>query len=506
MAIHRQRLPDDAVLIIGAGLAGLYLALNLKPRKAVVLAAKPVSEGAASAWAQGGVAAALAAGDSPQAHAADTVRVGAGLVDPAIAQMIAEDGPGLVRNLASLGVPFDRDSAGEFVLSREAAHSAARVARVSGDLAGKSIMEVLVARAKAADWIELTEGKALDLLTDGNGEIAGVLAATEDGLTEFTAGEVVIASGGVGGPYAVTTNPPSSRGDGLAMAARAGAVIGEAEFVQFHPTAMDIGRDPAPLATEALRGDGALLVDAYGARLVDHPEGELAPRDIVARAVHRAKAAGRQPYLDARAAIGEAFPDRFPTVFSACMSAGIDPRRNLIPVAPAAHYHMGGVRVDAHGAASLPGLLVCGEAACTGAHGGNRLASNSLLEAIVFARRIAERLKDSDAVSRTAQSAEVPPRLPRVDLAQLREAMARHAGVERTASGLAGLLDEINAMEARTGGANPLIAARLIAASALMREESRGAHARADHPETHAEARRSAMTLAEARNAAARAA
>ena len=506
MAIHRQRLPDDAVLIIGAGLAGLYLALNLKPRKAVVLAAKPVSEGAASAWAQGGVAAALAAGDSPQAHAADTVRVGAGLVDPAIAQLIAEDGPGLVRNLASLGVPFDRDAAGEFVLSREAAHSAARVARVSGDLAGKSIMEVLVARAKAADWIELAEGKALDLLTDGNGEIAGVLAATEDGLTEFTAGEVVIASGGVGGLYAVTTNPPSSRGDGLAMAARAGAVIGEAEFVQFHPTAMDIGRDPAPLATEALRGDGALLVDADGARLVDHAEGELAPRDIVARAVHRAKAAGRQPYLDARHAIGEAFPDRFPTVFSACMSAGIDPRRDLIPVAPAAHYHMGGVRADAQGAASLPGLSVCGEAACTGAHGGNRLASNSLLEAIVFARRIAERLKDSDAVSRTAQSAEAPPRLPRADLAQLREAMARHAGVERTASGLAGLLDEINAMEARTGGANPLIAARLIAASALMREESRGAHARADHPETHAEARRSAMTLAEARNAAARAA
>lgn len=496
---NRTQLPQDAVLIIGAGLAGLYLALNLKPRKAVVLAAKPVSEGAASAWAQGGVAAALAAGDSPQAHAADTVRVGAGLVDPEIAALIAREGPDLVRNLAGLGVPFDRDADGQFVLSREAAHSAARVARVSGDLAGKSIMEVLVARAKDAAWIELVEGKALDLVRDTQGRVCGVLAATEDGLTEFAAGEVVIASGGVGGLYAVTTNPPSSRGDGLAMAARAGAVIGEAEFVQFHPTAIDIGRDPAPLATEALRGEGALLVDADGARLVDHPDGELAPRDIVARDVHRASIAGRRPFLDARAAIGAAFPDTFPTVFSACLSAGIDPRTDLIPVAPAAHYHMGGVRVDSYGASSLPGLSVCGEAACTGAHGGNRLASNSLLEAIVFARRIAERLRDAPALPATPQLVTAPPRLARDDLARLREMMARHAGVERNAAGLAALLDEINAMEARNGAANPLIAARLIAASALMREESRGAHARMDYPQTADTARRSAVTLAEAR-------
>lgn len=500
ISISSHRLPGGAVLIIGAGLAGLYLALNLRPRPAYVLAAKPASEGAASAWAQGGVAAALAVGDSPEAHAADTVAVGAGLVDPAIAQLIAREGPELVRALAELGVPFDRDAKGDFLLSREAAHSAARVARVSGDLAGKSIMETLAAKAQAADWIELIEGKALDLIRDEAGRVGGVLAATEDGLTALHAGEVVLASGGSGGLYAVTTNPPSSRGDGMAMAARAGAVIADPEFVQFHPTAIDIGRDPAPLATEALRGEGALLVDAEENRLVDHPDGELAPRDIVARAVHRQIQSGGKAWLDAREAIGAEFPDRFPTVFGACMAAGIDPRRALIPVAPAAHYHMGGVKVDADGASSLPNLSACGEVACTGAHGANRLASNSLLETIVFARRIGRRLAGSDSASgTTAPVPPAPPRLPRDDLAALRKLMAAHAGVERNAEGLTALLDALGEMESRIGPANPLIAARLIASAALDREESRGAHARSDFPRTGKTARRTEITLARTR-------
>ncbi len=492
------RLPRDHVLIVGGGLAGLFAALNLS-RPALVLASRPPQEGAASAWAQGGIAAALGAGDSPERHAADTLAVGGGINDAAIVRILTEEGPGRVAELAAMGVPFDRDADGGFALSREAGHSMARVARVSGDLAGKSIMETLVAHAVASERISRMEARALSLLQDGAGRVCGVLAAGEKGLIRIEASETLLAAGGVGGLYAVTTNPPSARGDALAMAARAGAVIADPEFVQFHPTAIDIGRDPAPLATEALRGEGATLTDRKGRRFMAqiHADAELAPRDIVARAIHRQVVSGAGAFLDARSAVGAAFPEHFPTVFAACMSAGVDPRTQPIPIAPAAHYHMGGISVDADGAASLAGLSACGECASTGAHGANRLASNSLLEAVVFGGRIAARLNDTLSPPVRRSDCETPARLGADGLARLRGAMARHAGVERTRDGLRKLMADIDDLSGRQGEGNALTAARLIGAAALAREESRGAHFRADFPAAAPAADRTRLRLAD---------
>jgi L-aspartate oxidase len=362
-------------------------------------------------------------------------------------------------------------------LSLEAAHSRPRVARVSGDLAGKAIMDALIAAARAARHIELAENaRATALMQDANGRARGV--ACEDG-TAFVAAETVLATGGIGGLFGVTTNPPEAVGQGLALAARGGALIADPEFVQFHPTAIDVGRDPAPLATEALRGEGAHIVNARGEAFVP----DLAPRDVVARAIHLELAAGRGAFLDARDAVGERFPTHFPTVFAACMSAGIDPRRAPIPIAPAAHYHMGGIATDTWGRTTIEGLWAVGECASTGAHGANRLASNSLLEAVVFAHRIAQRLREDGAPARLAAKppSAVPP-LPEAARAELRSFMQTHGGVVRDGQGLAKALDRVDALCDAYGPANALIAARLILAAALARTESRGAHFRSDFP------------------------
>jgi L-aspartate oxidase len=473
----------DSVLIVGAGVAGLYLALKLKPRPTIVLSPAPLGQTAASTWAQGGLAAALAPDDSPALHAEDTVKAGAGLVDPVVARLIADEGPARVIDLLELGVPFDRSEDGQLARGLEAAHSRPRVVRVSGDLAGKAIMDALISAVRAASHIEIVEGfAARTLLQDAKRRVVGVACIDAEGArADFTAAEIVLATGGVGGLFAITTNPRQALGDGLAMAARAGAPIADPEFVQFHPTAIDVGRDPAPLATEALRGDGALLVNRDGERFVS----ELAPRDVVARAIQRERVAGRGAFLDARENIGAAFPTRFPTVFAACMSAGLDPRIHPIPVGPGAHYHMGGVVSDLWGRAALEGLGVVGECASTGAHGANRLASNSLLESVVFAWRIAERLRGSAVPSAplNAVPTALPPALPDAERALLRGAMQTHVGVARNADGLQWALDEIDKIESRVGTANEIVAARLIAGAALAREESRGAHFRSDFPE-----------------------
>jgi L-aspartate oxidase len=492
---HERVDAGDAALILGAGLAGLYLALKLAPRRAIVVAPQPAARrtrgGAASAWAQGGIAAALDPDDSPAAHAADTVATGAGLTDPVIARLLAEDAPARVRELAALGVPFDRDAGGGFALSREAAHSRARVARVKGDLAGRAIMRAVGQAAAAAEHVELRLGfAALDLIRDAAGRVAGAFVVGAEGaLVEIAARDVVLATGGIGGLYAVTTNPPTARGEGLAMAARAGAVIADPEFVQFHPTALDVGRDPAPLATEALRGEGALIVDREGQPIVD----PLAARDLVARAVHAARLHGGGAFLDARM-IGEAFPERFPTVFDSCRTAGLDPRRDLIPIAPAAHYHMGGAATDDRGRTTAENLWSIGESASTGAHGANRLASNSLLEALVFGARAAVRLED--AAGTTGPRSAVPPDTrPFRDIKRLRALMARTAGVGRTEEGLA----EAEAMLAEMGAARPdsnaPLAARLIVEGARARKESRGAHTRLDHPKKSRTARRTFLVF-----------
>jgi L-aspartate oxidase len=492
-----ERETFDGVLVLGAGLAGLSAALALAPRRALVLTPLPLLDGCSSAWAQGGMAAALSPDDDPERHAADTVAAGAGLVDPAMALLLTREGPDAVRWLASLGAPFDREADGAFAQSLEAAHSRARVARVKGDQAGKAIMQAVTGAVLRSPSMEVRVGRALALLQDREGRVRGALVEQGGRRVEITAAAVILATGGVGGLYAVTTNPTAVRGEGLAMAARAGARIADPEFVQFHPTAIDIGSDPAPLATEALRGEGARLIDRDGAPFMDrhHPMAELAPRDVVARAIHRQIAEGRGAFLDARQAVGEHFPEEFPGVFAACQAAGLDPRREPIPVAPAAHYHMGGVWTDVEARTSLEGLYAVGECASTGVHGANRLASNSLLEAAVFGLR-AGRAAQAEGDPRTPDlPSEPPPELPPEALPALRRSMTLDAGVERTAEGLQRLLDQIDALSARHGEALVLTTARLVAQAALDRRESRGGHWRLDFPDTAVDARRTFVGL-----------
>ena len=492
------RMAFDGVLIIGAGLAGLSAALAAAPRRVLVLAAAPLGEGCASAWAQGGLAVALGVDDDPTLHAADTLAAGAGLCDVEAVAILTRKGPDAVRRLADLGAPFDRDFTGALVQSLEAAHSRPRVARVGGDGAGRAIMRAVFDAVETAGHIEVRENaRAVALLSDGEGRVRGALVRTSQGLVEIVAPVTLLATGGLGGLYAVTTDPAAVRGEGLAIAALAGARVLDPEFVQFHPTAIDIGADPAPLATEALRGEGAKLVNADGSAFMARydPASELAPRDIVARAIAIERKAGRGAFLDARAAVGAAFPDEFPLVFSACRSAGIDPRTQAIPVLPAAHYHMGGVATDVWGSTSLAGLFAAGECAATGAHGANRLASNSLLEAAVFGRRAGLAAANVEGPRTSPSRAEAPAELPAAELEVLRRAMSNGAGVARDAAGLGRLLDRISAMDARHGRALPLVTARLVCEAAVDRRESRGAHFRTDFPASASAAVHTSRTL-----------
>lgn len=488
----------NGIVIVGAGLAGLFTALKLAPLPVTVIAAAPLGEGASSGWAQGGIAAAVGEGDTTEAHARDTIKVGAGIVDEDIARLVADEGPDRVRDLLGFGVPFDRDDAGGFVLSREAAHSTKRVVRVSGDQAGAAIMQALIARTRETPSITVLEGCAAHRLEAPGGEVTGIQIQRDPtfggGSAYLPATAVVLATGGIGGLYAVTTNPSFVRGMGLNMAFRAGATISDAEFVQFHPTALDIGKDPAPLATEALRGEGALLVNRDGERFMTalHGDAELAPRDIVARGVFAELEAGRGAFLDCRQAIGARFASAFPTVYTSCQEAGIDPVKDLIPVAPAEHYHMGGVATDENGKTDLPGLWAVGEVAATGLHGANRLASNSLLEALVFGARAADNIAAQYA---KAQAVDIPAfntagrgwTIPASDnyLALLRKTMSNGVGVLRSAESLRRAISDLLAIRNNENARHRWAIAEVatyIAVSALKREESRGAHFRSDFP------------------------
>ena len=507
---------SEDVIIVGAGLAGLFCALKLAPGPVTVLSAAPLGEGASSAWAQGGIAAAMSQGDSIDAHVEDTLAAGAGIVDIKIARLMAREASDRIHDLLELGVPFDRDLEGHLKFSREAAHSERRIVRVNGDQAGKAIMDALLVAVRQASHIRVLEGYVCEKLLKNGSVITGIVARPEQGnalaAVVFPARAIVLASGGIGHLYNVTTNPVEASGTGLAMAADVGAVLADCEFVQFHPTALNVGADPAPLATEALRGEGAILVDDAGNCFMKnyHVDAELAPRDIVARAIFEEIKQGRGANLDSRHVIGNAFKSRFQTVYASAQRFGLNPETGVLPVAPAAHYHMGGVLTDANGRTSVNGLWAAGEVASTGAHGANRLASNSLLEAVVFAARVANDIQDLLPASRVDSWATLdnnPPMVfeaPDQDMqlrSELRDLMSENAGVVRNAKGLSTAYKRFSELEKFSRSdttRSMIIACKLVTASALMRRESRGGHYRDDFPDTIPDlAKRSFIKLAE---------
>lgn len=395
------------VVVIGSGVAGLSAALKARELGTVLVVTKDVVASGSTQWAQGGIAAALDPEDSPEEHLQDTLVAGAGLSDPEAVRVLVTEGPDAVRDLIELGARFDTMADGEISLGREGGHHRNRIAHAGGDATGAEIERALVAAVKRSKDIRLIEhALVLDLLTAEDGAVAGVTLHVMgegqlDGVGAIRARAVVLASGGLGQLYAATTNPSVSTGDGMALALRAGAKVRDLEFVQFHPTVLWLGKSAKgqqPLVSEAVRGEGAFLVDHTGKRFMQgqHELADLAPRDIVAKAIMRQMlATGKDHvYLDARHFGDEKWRVRFPTILASCRSHGIDPVRELIPVAPACHYSSGGVRTDLDGQTSVPGLYACGEVACTGVHGANRLASNSLLEGLVFARRIAAHLAE----------------------------------------------------------------------------------------------------------------
>ncbi|MFI1971622.1 L-aspartate oxidase [Streptomyces cinnamoneus] len=499
---------DADVVVIGSGVAGLTVALRCAAAGArVAVVTKARLDAGSTRWAQGGIAAALGDGDTPEQHLDDTLVAGAGLCSDEAVRTLVTEGPDAVRRLIATGARFDTDAAGEILLTREGGHHRNRIAHAGGDATGAEISRALVEAVRDAGIRTIEHALVLDLLKDAEGRAAGVSLhvmgeGQHDGVGAVHAGAVVLATGGMGQVFSATTNPAVSTGDGVALALRAGAEVSDLEFVQFHPTVLWLGPDAEgqqPLVSEAVRGEGAHLVDAGGHRFMvgAHELAELAPRDIVAKGIMRRmrEQGAEHMYLDARHFGADMWAKRFPTILAACRTHGIDPVTEPIPVAPAAHYASGGVRTDLHGRTTVPGLYACGEVACTGVHGANRLASNSLLEGLVFAERIAADIapgpRPGDAVTPEEPAARLIA--PEARLV-IQRAMTQGAGVlrsrqslERTAAELARIREEAGDKTVEPGTeawetTNLLLVSQVLVAAALRREETRGCHWREDHP------------------------
>ncbi|MEV0963942.1 L-aspartate oxidase [Streptomyces sp. NPDC049910] len=535
---------DADVVVVGSGVAGLTTALRCSAGGLrTVVVTKALLDDGSTRWAQGGIAAALGEGDTPEQHLEDTLVAGAGLCDEEAVRALVTEGPDAVRRLIATGARFDTDGTGGIALTREGGHHRRRIAHAGGDATGAEISRALATAIREGAVRVIEHALVLDLLTDAEGRTAGITLhvmgeGQHDGVGAVHAPAVVLATGGMGQVFSATTNPPVSTGDGVALALRAGAEVSDLEFVQFHPTVLWLGPDSEgqqPLVSEAVRGEGAHLVDAAGTRFMvgQHELAELAPRDIVAKGIMRRmrEQGADHMFLDARHFGARMWENRFPTILAACRAHGIDPVTEPVPVAPAAHYASGGVRTDLHGRTTVPGLYACGEVACTGVHGANRLASNSLLEGLVFAERIAGTI----AEAHTAGAARpVPPGgphgLPSVAGAgpataagapaeggsrgpvpllvpearrEIQRIMTNGAGVLRSAASLeqaADALEDLHLSALHEAGGtdavakaaepgvesweatNLLLVARVLVAAARERTETRGCHWREDHP------------------------
>jgi len=498
-AIYR---PD--VVIVGGGVAGLTTALNLAPRKVCIITKSTLGVNTSSMWAQGGIAAAVGINDSVKSHIEDTVATAKGLADENVIVKVVSDAENIISDLESFGVNFDKNDDGSFDLGLEAAHSSNRIVRSKGDSSGIEIMRGLIEKVRESHNITVLENVSIDSIMSENNTIHGVIGRlvqdnVPDNHVVIESSNVVLATGGLGGIFANTTNPRSSYGEGIALAAQAGAVLTDMEFIQFHPTGLDFGLDPTPLATEAIRGDGAYLVNQNEERFMlgIHPENELAPRDLVAQNLFKQIEQGNSVFLDCRK-ISNEFETKYPQVASYCQAAGLNPKIDLLPILPVAHYHIGGVKTDLEGKTSIEGLWCCGEVAATGIHGANRLASNSLLESMVFGRIVAKNINslpikkvnkiNPDFIRMHKEKTKNRIRAKKY-IWQLRSSMMRNIGIVRNHSSIIRGLHDILKIERESKGLSAklndmILVSKFIIIGAYLRKESRGCHLRSDYKNT----------------------